>query len=90
MMDVLAQAACVAVISTLVSESMVMSRFRDSIDTYFVHCPICMGIWLALPCLWFGPLHYFLVVATSNLWMLIILKLYNELEGSNEQSTTRS
>ena len=90
MMDVLAQAACVAVIATLVSESMIMSPIRDYVDTYFVHCPICMGIWLALPFAWNGFLHYFLVVATSNLWMLIILKLYNELEGSNEQSTTGS
>lgn len=87
MMDVLAQAACVAVIATLVSESMVMSPIRDYIDTYFVHCPVCMGIWLAMPFAWYGFFHYFLVVAVSNLWMLIILKLYNELEG-NDASTS--
>lgn len=81
MMDLLAQAAFVAVVSTLVSESVLMSSFRDKCDTYLVNCPICMGIWLALPFMWFGFLHYFLVVAVSNLWMLIILKLYDTLEG---------
>ena len=82
MMDVVAQAAFVAVVSTLISESVIMSPIRDKCNTYLVNCPICMGIWLALPFMWFGFLHYFLVVAVSNLWMLVILKLYNELEST--------
>lgn len=82
MIDLLAHAAFVAVVSTLVSESMLMSPIRDKCDTYFVNCPICMGIWLALPFMWFGFFYYFLVVAVSNLWMLIILKLYDALEGN--------
>lgn len=81
MIDILAHAAFVAIVATLVSESMALSRFRDYCDTYFVNCPICMGIWLAAPFLFFGFFHYCLVVAVSNLWMLIILKLYNELES---------
>lgn len=86
MMDLLAQAAFVAVVSTLVSESMIMSRFRDYCDTYLVNCPICMAFWLALPFMWFGFLHYFLVVAVANAWMLVILKVYTELESGNGSS----
>lgn len=79
-MQVVAQAAFVAVVSTFVSESFLMSRFRDYIDTYLVNCPVCMAFWLATPFLYYGFLHYFLVVAASNAWMLVILKVYAELE----------
>jgi len=80
MMEVAAQAAFVAVIATLVSESFIMSRFRDYCDMYIVSCPVCMAFWLALPFMYYGFLHYFLVIATANLWMLVILKVYAELE----------
>lgn len=80
MMEVAAQAAFVAVVATFVSESFLMSPFRDSVDTYLVNCPVCMAFWLALPFMWFGVLHYFLVIAVANAWMLVILKVYNELE----------
>jgi len=80
MMEVAAQAAFVAVVATLVSESFLMSRFRDYCDTYLVNCPVCMAFWLALPFMYYGFLHYFLVIATANLWMLVILKVYAELE----------
>jgi hypothetical protein len=80
MIEVLSQAAFVAICATFISESMIMSRFREKCDMYLVSCPICMGFWLALPFIYYGFLHYFLVVATSNLWMLVVLKLYSELE----------
>lgn len=80
MIDLLAQSACVAVLATLISESILLAKVRDRFDTYLVNCPICLGFWFALPTFYFGFTHYFLVVAMSNAWMLVIVKLYNELE----------
>jgi hypothetical protein len=80
MMELAAQAAFVAVVATFVSESFLMSRFRDYCDTYLVNCPVCMAFWLSIPFVYYGFLHYFLVVAASNAWMLVILKVYAELE----------
>jgi len=83
MLDLLARAAFVAVVATLISESMIMTPLRDRVKSYFISCPICMGFWLALPNLYYGLNYYCLVVAVANAWMLLILKLYNELEKGN-------
>lgn len=76
----LEQSAAVAVIATIISESYLLTPIRKLFESYYVNCPICMGIALAAPTLYYGVGHYFLVVALSNAWMLVILKLYNELE----------
>jgi len=83
MIEAIYHSACVAVLATLISESVLMSRFREKFNTYLVNCPICLGFWLAAPTFYWGFTHYFLVVALSNVWMLVILKLYNELEQSD-------
>jgi hypothetical protein len=74
-------AALVGVISCLISESVIFSPIRDRLGYTLLFCPICLGFWIALPFMYFGMLHYFAVVAFSNLWMLIILKVYESLES---------
>jgi len=83
MIEAIYHSACVAVIATLISESVIMEPFRDLFKTYLVNCPVCLGFWLALPTVYWGFTHYFLVVALSNVWMLVILKLYSELEKAD-------
>jgi hypothetical protein len=80
-------AAAVGVIACLISESEIVTPARDLLVKWspgrfklLWHCPICLGFWLATPLLKYGISHYFLVVAVSNVWMLIILKVYESLE----------
>lgn len=80
MMDLLAHAAFVAVMSTLLSESVLFTKVRDRIDFYLISCPICLAMWFATPFFYFGFFYYFLVVAVSYCFMLVIMKLYNEVE----------
>lgn len=72
----------VGVIACLISESAIMAPIRDRIGWSLLMCPICLGFWLALPSIVYGPLHYFAVVGFSNVWMLIILKVYESLEAT--------
>lgn len=76
----LIHAAAVGVIACLISESTIMNPVREYFNYSLLFCPICLSFWLATPTLFFGVLHYFLVVALSNVWMLIILKVYESLE----------
>jgi len=84
MIDTLAlaliHAAAVGVIACLISESTIMSPVRDYFNYTLLFCPICLSFWVALPAFSFGLLHYFLVVAMSNIWMLLILKVYEAIE----------
>lgn len=77
--------AAVGVLSCLVSESQIMAPFRDKVNWGLLFCPICLGFWFALPTLFTGGIwFYFAVVACSNIWMLIILKVYESLESTGE------
>lgn len=78
------QSAAVGVVACLISESTIMAPIRNRIGWYLLLCPICLGFWLAAPALLWGPLHYFAVVGFSNLWMLIILKVYESLEATGD------
>ena len=77
----LQHAAAVGVIACLISESQVMATVRDKIGWRILYCPICLGFWLAVPSLVYGLLHYLFVIALSNVWMLVILKVYAELDA---------
>jgi hypothetical protein len=77
----LQQAAAVGVIACLISESNVAATIRDKIGWRILYCPLCLGFWLALPAFVYGPLHYLFVIALSNMWMLVILKVYAELDA---------
>ena len=80
MMDLLAHAAFVAVLSTLVSESVLFTKVRDMFDWYLISCPVCLAFWFAAPFILNGFFYYFLVIAVSYCFMLVIMKLYSELE----------
>lgn len=82
--------AAVAVIACLISESELAAPIREFLKWRVLYCPICLGIWLALPLFWYGWGHYFLTVALSNLWMLVILKVYESLDavGSDDVSSS--
>jgi len=77
----LQHAAAVGVLACLISESNIAAPVRDRLGWRVLYCPICLGFWLALPAFVYGPLHYLFVVALSNVWMLIILKVYAELDA---------
>jgi len=80
MNDVFAMSAAVAVIACLISESEIAAPIRKLFNWRVLYCPICLGIWLALPAFNYGWAHYFKVVAISNVWMLVILKVYESLD----------
>lgn len=82
MTQAIIHAAAVGVLACLISESVILSSIRNKLNIYLLECPICLGFWLAAPSLYYGVLHYFLVVAFSNAWMLIILKVYETLDNS--------
>lgn len=75
-------AAVVGVLACLISESEIAAKVREWLGWRVLCCPICLGFWLALPAMYYGLFHYFLVLATSNLWMLIILKVYEALDAT--------
>lgn len=79
-MDAIIHAAAVAVIACLISESAILAPIRERLNYSLFFCPICLGFWLTLPFFYYGFFHYFLVVAMSNVWMLITLKVYESLE----------
>jgi hypothetical protein len=76
----LIHAAAVGVIACLISESTTMSPVRNYFNYTLLFCPICLSFWIAIPALFIGLFHYFLVVAMSNIWMLLILKVYEAIE----------
>lgn len=82
--------ATVGVLSCLVSESAIMAPIRDRIGWSLLFCPICLGFWFSLPALHHGLLFYFAVVASSNVWMLIILKVYETLEAGLDNANSNS
>ena len=82
----LQHAAAVGVIACLISESEVAATIRDKIGWKILYCPICLGFWLAAPVLLHGPLHYLFVIALSNVWMLVILKVYAELDAIGDDA----
>jgi hypothetical protein len=75
-------AALVGVLACLISESQIMAPIRNRLGWDVLYCPICLGFWIASPELVHGPWHYFLVVALSNVWMLVILKVYEALDAT--------
>jgi len=72
----------VAVLSCLFSESKLFHPVREFLNFDLLYCPICLGFWLAAPVLYHGMTAYLATIACSNLWMLIILKVYRELDES--------
>ena len=80
----IAHAAAVGVLACLISESNVAATLRNWLGWRVLYCPICLGFWLALPAFLYGWLHYFLVVAISNVWMLVILKVYEALDTASD------
>jgi len=80
-------AAYVGVMSCLISESNIAAPIRNFFGWSLLFCPICLGFWIALPFLfWFGLWFYFAVVAFSNVWVLIILYVYEALDRANEDT----
>jgi hypothetical protein len=77
-------AAAVGVLACLISESEIMSPIRTALGWRLLLCPICLAFWIATPALLCGVFYYFLVVAASNVWMLVILKVYESLESTGE------
>jgi len=84
MMELLAQAATVGILATLISESKLFAKLRDWIYWDLFYCPICLSFWIGAPYLYYGFQHYFLVLALANCWMLVVLKLYRELDESSK------
>ena len=89
-------AAVVGVMACLVSESKIAAPIRDGIGrlsrnwltsglTNLVYCPICLAFWFAIPYLAGGVNAYFTTIAISNIWMLVILKVYRELDEAAEE-----
>ena len=74
----------VAVLACLVSESKLWHPVREYLKFDILYCPICLGFWLAAPALWRGMTAYLATVAFSNLWMLVILKVYKELDETSD------
>jgi len=85
MLEALTHAAAVGVLACLISESNIAASVRNWLGWQVLYCPICLGFWIAIPTLLWGFLHYFLVVAISNAWMLIILKVYEALDIASEE-----
>jgi hypothetical protein len=77
--------AAVGVLSCLISESNIAAPIRRRLGWQLLYCPICLGFWVALPAVTRGLIPYFATVAFSNVWMLVILKVYRELDESTER-----
>jgi len=80
MSELLCIASAVGVLACLISESKLLAPIRESLDWDLLYCPVCLGFWLAIPSLLWNWKAYFLVVALSNVVMLVVLKVYSELE----------
>lgn len=82
--DLLAHAAVVAMLATLISESKLLSPVREKLNWDLLYCPVCLSYWLSALYLWFGVNHYFLTLALSQVWILVVLKVYAELDKASE------
>ena len=87
MNEVIMQAAAVATLATLLSESTIATPVRGWLFKRMTwtlwYCPVCLGFWFALPSLWWGPVHYLAVVGISHIFMLVTLKVYEMLDELN-------
>jgi len=84
MIELLAHAATVAILSTLISESKLFAPVRKRLDFSLLYCPICLSFWIAAIYLTNGVEHYFLVLAIANVWMLVVMKLYEAIDEATE------
>ena len=78
--ELLCISSMIGVLACLISESKLLTPVREKLDWDLLYCPVCLGFWLAFPSLLWNWKAYFLVVALSNAVMLLILKVYSELE----------
>jgi hypothetical protein len=78
-------AAIVGVLACLVSESRIATPIRERLGWAVLYCPVCLGFWFALPTLVCGITYYFTTIAISNVWMLVILKVYKELDDASAE-----
>lgn len=76
----------VGVVACLISESIIAEPIRRLVKGSLVYCPICLSFWLALPALFGGLNAYFLTVGFSNIWMLLTLKVYESIEGEDDNT----
>ncbi len=83
MIDLLKYALAIAVVATLISESVIMAPVRERLGWRLLYCPICLGFWLGLPIVFFDPLLYLASVGLSHAFMLITLRVYAELDRLN-------
>lgn len=85
MVEILRLAAAVAVLSTLVSESVILAPIREKLGFRLLYCPICLGFWFGLPVIYtHGLVTYLATVGVSHLFMLVTLRVYVELDKLNE------
>jgi hypothetical protein len=85
--QLIAHSAFAGVTACLISESKLFAPIRNYLQWDVLYCPICLGFWLAAPALLEHGFHqYFLVVGLSNVWMLIILKVYRELDLTADEA----
>lgn len=76
--------AAVGILSCLISESNLAAPIRRRLGWQVLYCPICLGMWVATPVMLKGLIPYFATVAFSNMWMLVILKVYRELDEAKD------
>lgn len=85
MAEILRLAAAIAVMSTLVSESVILAPIREKLGFRLLYCPICLGFWFGLPVIYtHGLVNYLATVGVSHLFMLITLRVYAELDAINQ------
>lgn len=84
MTEAITHAAVVAILATLISESVLLSKIRKRLGFDLLYCPICLSFWLASPyIITDGLYHYFLTLAFANVWMLVVLRVYAELDAAS-------
>jgi hypothetical protein len=84
MFELLEHAATVAILSTFISESKLLSPIRNKLNFDLLYCPICLSFWVGAIYLYSGIGHYFLTLAIANVFMLIVLKVYRELDEASD------
>lgn len=84
MPELITVSAAVAVLSMLITVSALFEPVRATLPTFngLFYCPICLGFWIAIPYSTSFN-EYLLIVALSNVWMLVIAKLYLAIEDLN-------
>jgi hypothetical protein len=87
LVNLLCISAAVGVVACLISESNLFGPIREYISHPLVYCPICLSFWLAMPSVLWDWRAYFLVIATSNLHILLILYIYESLDRANEDAS---